>query len=55
MITCETCGRWFHFGCVGIGENNVPEKWYCVDCKESMNNNTVKKRKRGIKLNYVGK
>jgi hypothetical protein len=46
MIACETCGRWFHFGCVGIAENNEPEKWFCADCKASMNNNTVKKKKK---------
>ena len=46
MIACEKCGRWFHFECVGIAENNEPEKWFCVDCEALINNNVKKKKKK---------
>jgi len=45
MIACEKCGRWFHFECVGIAENNEPDKWFCIDC-QALNNNVKKKKKK---------
>lgn len=38
MIACESpdCPyEWFHFGCVGLTEENRPKgKWYCKDCRK---------------------
>ena len=50
MIACEICGKWFHFECVGIDEDNEPENWFCADCTKKNNNNNinnnVKKKKK---------
>lgn len=36
-IACTNCSRWYHFGCVGIvEENQIPptnKKWLCLLCK----------------------
>lgn len=40
MIACENqdCPyEWFHFGCVGLTEENRPKgKWYCRDCRRAL-------------------
>ena len=50
MIACEICGKWFHFECVGIDEDNEPENWFCAECTKKNNNNNinnnVKKKKK---------
>ena len=33
QIGCESCPRWAHAMCFGIGSANVPEKWYCWKCR----------------------
>mmetsp|Transcript_164 Transcript_164/g.438 ORF Transcript_164/g.438 Transcript_164/m.438 type:complete len:256 (+) Transcript_164:352-1119(+) len=36
MIGCdnEDCPiEWFHYGCVGVSPDNVPQEWYCKDCQ----------------------
>jgi len=36
MIGCENedCPiEWFHYGCVGIDPDNVPDEWYCNECR----------------------
>ena len=30
---CDGCDMWFHFECAGIEE--VPEKYFCDNCKET--------------------
>ena len=36
MIGCDGCTGWFHFRCVGISGEKLPEKWYCQSkaCQE---------------------
>uniref|UniRef100_A0A061R8K6 Inhibitor of growth protein 4 n=1 Tax=Tetraselmis sp. GSL018 TaxID=582737 RepID=A0A061R8K6_9CHLO len=37
MIGCdnEDCPiEWFHYGCVGITPETVPDVWYCKDCQK---------------------
>jgi len=34
MIQCKTCEDWFHFDCVGLQENNVPEEYLCPNCSK---------------------
>mmetsp|Transcript_32695 Transcript_32695/g.92753 ORF Transcript_32695/g.92753 Transcript_32695/m.92753 type:complete len:214 (-) Transcript_32695:53-694(-) len=37
MIGCdnEDCPiEWFHYGCVGIHPDDVPETWYCNECQK---------------------
>jgi hypothetical protein len=44
MIACDECYNWFHFGCVGINENEEPENWICNSCKIT---NSIKNEKKG--------
>ena len=35
MIACdnENCKiKWYHYACVGIDPNKLPESWYCQSC-----------------------
>ena len=32
-IGCEACDNWFHFACVGITVETVPDKFFCEDCQ----------------------
>lgn len=34
-ICCDTCNLWYHFDCVGVVENQVPEDedWHCGECQ----------------------
>ncbi|CAL8079354.1 unnamed protein product [Orchesella dallaii] len=33
MISCDKCGDWYHFACVGIkGEYQSKRRWYCKRC-----------------------
>lgn len=53
MIECENPGcsvGWFHYGCVGISENEEPKEWYCsIECesnaKKIKDKNPKKKKK----------
>ena len=35
-VGCDSCPIWYHFGCVGITMDTVPNKkdtWICPQCK----------------------
>ncbi|ODM93840.1 Transcription initiation factor TFIID subunit 3 [Orchesella cincta] len=33
MISCDKCGDWYHYSCIGIrGEYNERRRWYCKRC-----------------------
>ena len=39
MVGCDSCGRWFHFCCVGLRRAPPGKRdWYCNDCKGQYNN-----------------
>ena len=44
MIECDQCKEWFHYECVNIDEDNVPEEWTCQECEKKL-----KKKKKGTK------
>ena len=44
MIECDECKEWFHYDCVGIDEDNVPEEWNCEECEKKL-----KKKKKTTK------
>ena len=31
-IGCDKCSNWFHYNCVGIDPNSVPESFTCTEC-----------------------
>ena len=31
-IGCESCDSWFHFICVGIDDENIPDNFFCEEC-----------------------
>ena len=31
-IGCDNCNKWFHYDCVGVDPNAVPESFICSDC-----------------------
>ena len=33
MIECDKCGSWFHFKCMGLRKNALPDTWFCTNCK----------------------
>jgi uncharacterized protein len=33
QVGCDSCLRWVHAMCFGIGSTNVPEKWFCWTCQ----------------------
>ena len=38
-IACDTCNKWFHYGCVGITIETAPnenEQYHCPTCRSSM-------------------
>ena len=43
MIECEECKEWFHFECVNIDEENVPDEWICEDCEQKLKKDKTKK------------
>ena len=43
MLQCDDCGDWFHFDCIGITEETVPEKYSCWGC-ESIKKKPKQKR-----------
>ena len=45
MIECEECKEWFHFECVNIDEENVPEEWICEDCEQKLKKDKDKSKK----------
>ncbi|KAJ3427895.1 inhibitor of growth protein [Anaeramoeba flamelloides] len=59
-IECDRprCKRkWFHFGCVGIEDNEddeVEEEWYCPDCQEIIDEyNSLREDLKIIQINYT--
>ena len=34
-IGCEACDSWFHFACIGITVETIPDKFFCEDCKDN--------------------
>jgi hypothetical protein len=32
MVQCESCVKWLHMACVGLGRNNIPPVYVCVFC-----------------------
>lgn len=32
MILCDECAHWFHLACVGVDEDDIPERWLCTPC-----------------------
>lgn len=32
MVQCESCTKWLHMGCVGLGPNNLPPVYVCIFC-----------------------
>ena len=34
MIECEKCQLWFHFKCMNIDNDNVPDVWLCYACMQ---------------------
>ena len=33
MVDCDRCHFWYHGSCVTITKDNVPDQWFCDDCK----------------------
>ncbi|XP_053685635.1 uncharacterized protein LOC128735162 [Sabethes cyaneus] len=33
MVSCDDCGRWFHFKCVGVDEGIEDVDWSCSSCE----------------------
>lgn len=31
-IHCDSCGTWFDIECAGLTGDEIPDKYYCVDC-----------------------
>ena len=31
-IGCDSCANWFHFDCVGVDPNSLPERYVCSQC-----------------------
>lgn len=36
FIQCDKCKVWQHGGCVGLVEDQVPESYYCEECRPGM-------------------
>ncbi|XP_072027925.1 uncharacterized protein [Amphiura filiformis] len=32
MVGCDACDTWYHWSCVGIEEEPIEDKWYCIQC-----------------------
>ncbi|KAK9766039.1 hypothetical protein K7432_005181 [Basidiobolus ranarum] len=32
MIFCDMCRNWLHLGCLGMSEDDLPEKYFCPKC-----------------------
>lgn len=35
MIQCDDCRGWFHLTCVGVEEDEIPERWFCTPCVDA--------------------
>jgi hypothetical protein len=35
MILCEKCEEWYHYKCIGIDSNNLPEEYVCQKCLQA--------------------
>ncbi|KAJ2959374.1 hypothetical protein NQZ79_g5159 [Umbelopsis isabellina] len=33
MVACDSCQEWFHGRCIGIAEKDVPDHYFCTNCK----------------------
>ncbi|KAL0084149.1 hypothetical protein J3Q64DRAFT_1736070 [Phycomyces blakesleeanus] len=33
MVQCESCEVWQHCDCIGMGENDLPDHYYCDQCQ----------------------
>ena len=33
MLKCDRCKAWFHGECIGVSQDDVPEKWLCDGCQ----------------------
>ncbi|KAI7868447.1 hypothetical protein BDF14DRAFT_1793284 [Spinellus fusiger] len=33
MVQCDKCEVWQHCECVGLEEQDIPEQYYCEQCK----------------------
>lgn len=52
MISCEVCGEWFHFECVGVKCDFLEAEkieFYCFICYDDLHSKKLKKK---IKRNY---
>ena len=51
MICCENCEAWQHNECMEVSENDddLPEKYYCEQCKAEDHKGLLKKMARGEK------
>lgn len=41
MVQCDQCEVWQHCDCVGLEEQDIPEHYYCEECKPE-NHSVVK-------------
>lgn len=35
MVSCDSCKKWSHFGCVGVGPEIQNLDWLCNSCKRN--------------------
>jgi hypothetical protein len=61
MVGCDNgpecpAGEWFHVGCVGLKEGQVPSSWFCPECeaKRVKNDGNSRKRRSGASNNAGG-
>lgn len=33
MVQCDQCEVWQHCECVGLEEQDIPDQYYCEECK----------------------
>ncbi|KAI9007019.1 hypothetical protein CLU79DRAFT_840620 [Phycomyces nitens] len=38
MVQCESCEVWQHCDCIGLGENDLPDHYYCDQCQPMQHN-----------------
>ncbi|GAB5588296.1 hypothetical protein Unana1_03196 [Umbelopsis nana] len=54
MVACDSCQEWFHGRCIGIYEKDVPDHYFCANCKvvsgeEAASQKELKQGKKGKK------